>query len=113
MQRIFLLFSLFGFNLPQVSSQKNALLYQTDFGLKDGAVAARSEVGTMMYGTTFSAVEQRKAVGYINSLLKLSFGINMGNFAGITIWMPVQNGLLPYQKINKFLQSTAFQKLRL
>ncbi len=38
--------------------------------------------GIMMYGTTFSAVERGKAVAYINSLLKLSFGINMGDFAG-------------------------------
>lgn len=38
--------------------------------------------GKMIFGTTFSAVKAGMPVAYINSLLNLSFGINMGSFAG-------------------------------
>lgn len=37
--------------------------------------------GVMIFGHTFSAVREGEPVAYANSLLNLSFGINMGNFA--------------------------------
>ena len=37
--------------------------------------------GRIPYGNTFSDVPEGKPVAYVNSLLNLSFGINMGNFA--------------------------------
>ncbi|MCG7856257.1 S-adenosyl-l-methionine hydroxide adenosyltransferase family protein [Flavihumibacter sediminis] len=37
--------------------------------------------GMVLYGNTFSDVPEGKPVAYVNSLLNLSFGINMGNFA--------------------------------
>jgi S-adenosylmethionine hydrolase len=37
--------------------------------------------GEMIYGTSFSSVPKGKPVAYLNSLLNLAFGINMGNFS--------------------------------
>jgi S-adenosylmethionine hydrolase len=37
--------------------------------------------GTMPYETTFSAVENGKPLCYLNSLLNVSFALNMGNFS--------------------------------
>ncbi|MBC6491055.1 hypothetical protein BC349_08435 [Flavihumibacter stibioxidans] len=37
--------------------------------------------GVMIFGNTFSAVREGEPVAYANSLLNLSFGINMGNLA--------------------------------
>jgi S-adenosylmethionine hydrolase len=38
-------------------------------------------VGEMPYGQTFGAVEKGKPLAYLNSLLKLSFALNQGDFA--------------------------------
>ena len=37
--------------------------------------------GDMRYETTFSAVEEGKPLCYLNSLLNVSFALNMGNFS--------------------------------
>lgn len=38
-------------------------------------------LGEMIFGTSFSSVPKGEPVAYLNSLLNLAFGINMGNFA--------------------------------
>ena len=39
--------------------------------------------GSLIFGNTFSDVAEGSPVAYLNSLLNLSFAINMGNFAEV------------------------------
>ncbi len=68
-------------NIDGDTFKKLGLKYGDNFKLKFIMANEKIYEGTMPYETTFSAVEKGKPLCYLNSLLNVSFALNMDNFS--------------------------------
>lgn len=68
-------------NIPLALLRENGLDYGDSLAVTIYQNKKQIYTGHMLFATTFSAVKEGKPVAYINSLLQLSFGLNMRNFA--------------------------------
>ncbi|MBL7693710.1 MAG: S-adenosyl-l-methionine hydroxide adenosyltransferase family protein [Ferruginibacter sp.] len=69
-------------NIPAELFKKLGLKYGDQLQVSIYHDKTRVYQGTMPYAETFGAVAEGKPLAYLNSLLQLSFALNMGNFSG-------------------------------
>lgn len=69
-------------NIPAELFKKLGLKYGDQLQVSIYHDKTRVYQGTMPYAATFGAVPEGKPLAYFNSLLQLSFALNMGDFSG-------------------------------